>query len=338
MVRKRITLALQGGGSHGAYTWGVLDRLLEEDDLEIEGISGASAGAMNAAVLAHGLAVGGREGARQALNAFWQGVSRGDVDGAVDGAAAATIQAPPAAAQAYLLLSRFFSPYQLNPLNVNPLRDLLAEQIDFERLRASSIKLFIATTRASSATLRVFTTRELTLDVLLASACLPSIHRGVEIEGEAYWDGALVANPPLGPLVQECAARDMVMVVVNPERDSVPSTPEGISQRLTEISFNAAFAAELGAIERAKQEAARALLPLGRLDRRLRQLNLHTIDSGRYMAELDVHSRFNTDAAFIAALRDEGRRCADSWCRGLAHSSPRGSTPWLPVFGPEAQG
>ena len=314
--RKVLTLALQGGGSHGAYTWGVLDRLLEEEDIEIEAISGASAGAMNAVVLAHGYTVGGRDGARAALSAFWQSVSGRNID-AVEGrgSAAAALQAPQPAAKGYVFLSRFFSPNQLNPLNVNPLRDILSEQVDFERLRAECpIELFIATTRASTATSRIFSTRELTLDVLLASACLPSIHRSVEIDGEAYWDGALTANPPLGVLLYNCSAHDMLVVVLNPcRRDRVPATAEAISQRLTEISFSSTLSTELQAIELAKAHAERTPFPLGRMERRLRRLNLHMIDSSRYMAQLDVNSRFNTDANFIAALRNEGRRRAEAW-------------------------
>ena len=214
MARKRV----QGGGSHGAYTWGVLDRLLEEERIEIEAISGASAGAMNAVVLAHGFTTGGRDGARAALSAFWREISKRHHNGVLGYTGAGLPVADPAA-KGYLFLSRFFSPYQLNPFNLNPLRDILGEQVDFERLRAECrIELFIATTRASTATSRIFSTRELTREVLLASACLPSIHHSVEIDGEAYWDGGLTANPPLSILVYNCSARDMLVVVLNPSR------------------------------------------------------------------------------------------------------------------------
>ena len=310
---KALTLALQGGGSHGAYTWGVLDRLLEEEDIEIEAISGASAGAMNAVVLAHGFTTGGREGARAALNAFWHEISRRHHKTVLGYSGGVAVADP--TAKGYLFLSRFFSPYQLNPLNLNPLRDILSEQVDFERLRAECrIGLFIATTRARTATSRIFSTRELTLDVLLASACLPSIHHSVEIDGEAYWDGGLTANPPLSILVYNCSAPDLLVVVLNPARsDAAPSTAEAISERLTEVSLSSTLSVELQSVELARKQAKRGLIPLGRLDRRLRGLTLHLLDSGHYMAQLDVNSRFNTDTNFIEALRDEGRSRAQAW-------------------------
>ena len=308
MTATRVTLALQGGGSHGAYTWGVLERLLEEDHIEIEGISGASAGAMNAVMLAHGYLEGGRNGAREALRAFWSAVS--------DAPAVGT----------YVTLSRYFSPAQLNPLNLDPLRDLLAREIDFERLRRKSkLKLFIAATRVRDAALRIFDTREITVEVMLASACLPSLRPAVEIGGEAYWDGALVANPPLSVLVHHCTASSMLVVTVDPSRSDVPATPRGIRERLAEISFGSALATELHALELAKAGAERTSIPLGRLERRLRRLNVHVIGSAEYMAELDVASRFNTESAFIAELHDEGRRRADAWLKmGLLTHGRRG--------------
>ena len=245
MQKKVMTLALQGGGSHGAFTWGVLDRLLEDERIEIEGISGASAGAMNAVALAYGFTVGGREGARQALKDFWESVAAKApfaytpeeqlptlvADGSQTGSSPAL--------KAFVSLARFFSPYQLNPLDVDPLRDIVVSQIDFERLGAESkIKLFIAATEVSTGRLRLFRNRELTLDALLASACLPTLHQPIEIDGEAYWDGGLAANPPLFSLVHECAARDVMVVLLHPSRrPDTPTTADEIWQRLTEISF-----------------------------------------------------------------------------------------------------
>jgi NTE family protein len=223
LVAKRqvLSVALQGGGSHGAFTWGVLDRLLEDERIEIDGISGASAGAMNAAVAAYGLTTGGREGARRALADFWTSV-------------AAKVPSP--LAESLVFLARFLSPSQFNPLNLNPLRDILAAQVDFARLRAeSAARLFIAATNVRTGMPRVFRTPEITADVVLASACLPWMHRTVEIDGEAYWDGGLSANPPVRPLLYECEARDIVLVLLQPaRRPALPHTAEAIWSRLTE--------------------------------------------------------------------------------------------------------
>lgn len=320
MKKKIVSLALQGGGSHGAFTWGVLDRLLEDRRIEIQGISGASAGAMNAVVLAHGYTVGGRKGAREALTTFWESVASTAsftvVSGA--GATAASIDAearPTAAFQAFLALARFVSPYQFNPFELDPLRDILVQQIDFERLRAKCpIQLFIATTRVTTGTLRLFRNRKLTIDVLLASACLPSIQRAVEIDGEPYWDGGLAANPPLFPLVHRCAACDIVVVILNAcRRPEIPKTSDEIWHRLNEISFGSSFFTELQGLALATREAERSLFPLGRLERRLKRLKMHVVDAQELMSQLSTMSRLNTHPAFLEALRDEGRARAAAW-------------------------
>ena len=312
MSQKLVCLALQGGGSHGAYTWGVLDRLLEDRHLAIEAVSGASAGAVNAAVLAHGFVVGGREGAREALDTFWHSVS----ERTFSGITAATALAEPAT-KAYLSLTRYFSPHQLNPLDFNPLRDIISEQVDFERIRAESkIKLFISTTRVRDGSLRIFTERDLTQDALLASACIPSLHKTVEVDGEAYWDGGLTANPPVSALVYTCKARDILVVVLNPSgSEEIPSTADAISDRFTQISFSSALSTELHSICLAKSEAERSQFSFGRLERRLRRLRMHVIDSAAYMAQLDPTTRFKTDDAFISDLREEGRTKAEEWLR-----------------------
>lgn len=315
MPEKRVTLALQGGGSHGAFTWGVLERLLEDERIVIEGISGSSAGAINATVLAHGFAAGGREGGIRALEDFWQRMVATTPPGGwtFDPAgrkAGATMDA-------LMFLSRFLTPGQLNPFNLNLLRDVLAAQVDFNVFREDSpIKLFVAATQIATGRARIFATPEVSLDVLLASACLPSFNQPVIIDNEAYWDGGLTANPPLRPLIYHCDAPDMLIVAVNPRRrQDAPTTADEIRQRLTEISFNAAAASELEGIALAKQEAERDRWSLGRLDRKLRRLNLHMIDAEDYMTRLDVSSRLNTDAGFIAALRKEGRERAGAWLR-----------------------
>ena len=326
MQNKIVTLALQGGGSHGAFTWGVLDRLLEDPRIDFEGISGASAGAMNATVLAHGYNLGGREGAREALAAFWGRIATKEPFSflppeMMPGGSSLLNQSTPAAMHALLAMSRFFSPTQLNPLDINPLRDILEEQIDFERLRSSGdIKLFIAATRVSTGTLKIFRNRELTVDALLASACLPSMHRPVEIDGETYWDGGLTANPPIFPLLHLCSARDLLVVLLHPcSRPGTPTSTQEIGQRLSEISFSSAFFTELGGLALAKREAENAMFAFGTLERRLRKLNMHLVEANDLMSQLDVMSKLNTKTSFIHGLHDEGRQAAGRWLEKNFH-------------------
>jgi len=239
-----IDLALQGGGSHGAFTWGVLDRLLEEPWLRIAGISGTSAGAMNAAVLADGWAQGEADGARAALERFWRQVSRAT--------AFSPLQRSPIdrlmgrwtldTSPGYVfmdLISRVLSPYALNPLDFNPLRRILSENVDCERLTESPIKSFITATSVRTGRGRIFRNAEITADVLLASACLPTMFRAVEIDGEPYWDGGFTGNPTITPLIRETDAHDSILVQINPrERSDTPRTAPDILNRLNEISFN----------------------------------------------------------------------------------------------------
>jgi NTE family protein len=320
MQKKIVTLALQGGGSHGAFTWGVLDRLLEDRRIKIEGISGASAGAMNAVVLAHGFAVGGRDGARQALKDFWSSVAVKAPFSLLSEEsyipASAEVQSAPAPAlNAYLSMARLFSPFQLNPFDINPLREILTSQLDFERLRTDAgIKLFIAATQVSTGKLKLFRNKQMSLDALMASACLPSIHRAVEIDGEAYWDGGFTANPPIFPLLHQCVARDVMVVLLHSY--PLPDTPVSatdISSRLTEIGFGSALNTELQGIALARREARRGLFAFGRLERRLRHLNIHMVDAKEFMSRLSTRSKLNTYAPFINALRDEGRNQAEQW-------------------------
>ena len=315
-----MTLGLQGGGSHGAFTWGVLDRLLQEDRIEIEGISGASAGAMNAVAFAHGFTGGGREGARQALNDFWAAVaSKAPFHKLLEDSSPLSGQGLQAntsqALKAFLFLTRFFSPYQLNPFDVNPLRDILLNQIDFARLRKECrIELFIAATRVSSGTLKLFRTEELTVDALLASACLPTLHHSIEIDGVSYWDGGLSSNPPVLPLVHRCSANDVILVLLHPSPSiRTPRTAEKISARLSEISFSAAFSTELQGLMQAKQEAEQGFFSFGRFERRLRRLNMHSIESPEFMSQLSSLSKANREFSFLKALRDEGRNRTEIW-------------------------
>ncbi len=300
---RRIALALQGGGSHGAFTWGVLDRLLADDRIRIEAASGASAGAVNAALLAHGLAQDGHAGAQAALREFWQRLSE------------QAIAAPDYALRAMLMMTRWLAPPQWNPLDLNPLRAMLAEAIDFERVRsASPIRLFVAATRVDTGTLRVFHEGELSLDALLASACLPWLHHTIEIDGVAYWDGGLAANPPLYSLIDHCAADDLVLVTMHPARRAVaPTRADEIHARLAEIGFTAAFFAELQGVLSARRAARRQWLPIGRATRRLRRLRVHVIDGGDLTAELPAASRMNLERALIDRLFEHGRARAGEW-------------------------
>jgi NTE family protein len=319
---KRITLALQGGGSHGAFTWGVLDALLADERIRIEAASGASAGAINAALLAHGLAQGGHAQARETLRDFWQRLT----DHAPGNGVA---RASDLALQTISLMTRWLAPAQWNPLDVNPLRTLLANSIDFERIRAARpLQLFIAATRVETGTLRVFHTHELTLEVLLASACLPWLHHTIEIDGDAYWDGGLTANPPLYSLVDHCDADDLVLVTMHPSRRAqAPMQADAIFARVTEIGFTAAFFAELQGVLTAQRAARRQWLPIGRATRRLRRLRVHAIDGGDLTAELPTASRMNADRALIDQLFEHGQARAREWlAEAFAHRAAPPST------------
>ena len=304
-----IDLALQGGGSHGAFTWGVLDRILEAPWLEIEGISGTSAGAMNAAVLAHGMATGGREGARTALADFWQRVSRA--------AAMSPFQRTPLDkmlgrwtldhSPAYLmadLMARMVSPYALAFGDYNPLRDLLVDMLDFEAIARGPVKLFITATNVRTGRGRVFRQHEITADVLLASACLPTLHKAVEIDGEAYWDGGFSGNPTITPLVNECEARDVVLVQINPvERPDIPTDARDIQSRLNEVSFNATLLKELRMMA-----LLRSVVDAGTGEgARWANMRMHRITTD-LMVALGASSKLNAEWAFLEMLRDEGRR------------------------------
>ena len=256
-----VDLALQGGGAHGAFTWGVLDRLLEEEWLRIDGISGTSAGAMNGAVLADGYAANGPDGARASLEAFWRKVS--------DAAKLSPFQRTPLDvllgrwtldySPAFIvmdLMSRLFSPYELNPMDTNPLRDILAHCVDFERLARAPIKLFVTATNVHTGRGHVFRNNTITPDVLLASACLPTLFQAIQIDGEPYWDGGYSGNPTITPLVRECTSKDTILIQINPvERHGTPRTARDILNRLNEVSFNSVLLKELRMIALLRQVA-----------------------------------------------------------------------------------
>ncbi len=313
--RKRINLALQGGGAHGAFSWGVLDRLLEDGRVEIEAITGASAGAMNAVALADGYASCCPDEARATLRRFWESVCeaarhsplrRTFYDVATGGW---NLDHSPAYVF-FDLMSRLASPYDLNPYNMNPLRDLVSSLIDFERVRASSVRLFISATNVETGRTRVFPHDRLTVDHVMASACLPFIFQAVEIDGAPYWDGGYMGNPPLWPLFDHSHSDDVILVQINPfTRPGVPRSARDIHNRLNEISFNASLLRELRAVDFVTR-----LLEEGRLDGTgYRRVLVHMIEDEAYISSLGASSKMNAEHAFIEMLFDKGRAAADAW-------------------------
>ena len=309
-----VDLALQGGGSHGAFTWGVLDRLSEEPWLRIAAISGTSAGAMNAALVADGWRRGGAEGARAALDAYWRRVSRA--------AAFSPLQRSPLdrlvgrwtldTSPAYVamdLMARIVSPYDLNPFGFNPLRAILAESIDFGELARAPIKLFITATNVRTGRGRIFRNAEITPDVLLASACLPTMFQAIEIDGEPYWDGGYAGNPTLTPLVRESDAHDTILVQINPrERPEPPRTANDILNRLNEISFNSPLMKELRMIALLRQVAD----PGHGEGARWAGMRTHRILTDK-LAEFGASSKLNAEWEFVSLLKEEGRKSADTF-------------------------
>ena len=328
-----IDLALQGGGSHGAFTWGVLDRLLEEPWLSIEAISGTSAGAMNAAVLAYGWTQGGAAAARAALDSYWQRVARA--------AAFSPLQRSPLdrlmgrwsldSSPAYLafdLMTRVFSPYHLNPLDLNPLRTILAESIDFDQLARATIKLFITATSVRTGRGRIFRNAEISADVLLASACLPTMFQAIEINGDYYWDGGYAGNPTITPLIRESDAQDTILVQINPrERTDIPRTANDVLDRLNEISFNSPLMKELRMIALLRQVAN----PGHGEGERWAKMRTHRIWTDK-LAQFGASSKLNAEWEFIAMLKEEGRHSADRFLAAHAEDLGKQSTADLDVL------
>ena len=320
IVPKKINLALQGGGSHGAFTWGVLDRLLQEDDqLKIEGISGTSAGAMNAMVLVQGYDTGGAAAARASLDSFWRSVGklasysllqRSPFDQATDNW---NLDASPIA----LMMDswqRMFSPYQTNPFNFNPLRDMLEKMLDIEAIRQSeTIKLFICATNVETGRPRVFERKDISIDAVMASCCLPFNFQAVGIDGHPYWDGGYTGNPSLFPLIYSCDTPDIVLVQINPLiRPGTPSTPNEIMNRLNEISFNAALMSEMRAIAFVQRLVEEDHLK-SEESARLKKINMHVISAEKLMSTFGAASKSNAHLDFLLHLRDIGRDTAEQW-------------------------
>jgi len=330
---KAINLALQGGGSHGAFTWGVLDALLADGRLRIEAISATSAGSLNAVALADGLRRGGPEGARQALAGLWQAVAAA---GRLTPWQAPWLEAfmqgwqralPPEFSPQHWWagsLLQAFSPYQLNPLNINPLRQLLQQCVDLDALRrALPLKLFLSATNVETGKIRVFSGSEITADAVLASACLPSLFQAVEIDGEYFWDGGFMGNPAIFPLIYEDVSADVLIVHVNPlVRRGVPRTAAEIANRVNEISFNSSLMREMRAIA-----FVTSLIDRGKLaPADARRMRIHSIRCDELMAAQAASSKLDIGWAYLCELRDAGRAQAEAWLAAHVEQVGQAST------------
>lgn len=315
-MKKQISLALQGGGSHGAFTWGVLDYLLEDERLSIDAISGTSAGAMNAVALVHGMANGGRNEARKVLRRFWEAVGRSarlspirrsPIDVLLGNW---SLEFSPGYAL-FDLMQRSVSPYQFNPFDINPLRELVDEIVDFDAVAAcNSVDLFISATNVESGKVRIFRNREITLDAVMASACLPYLFKAVTIDGVPYWDGGYMGNPSLFPFNDRATCGDILIVQINPViRRGTPTTAHEIMNRVNEISFNASLLKELRAIEFVDR-----LVSDGALDPdRYRRLRIHVVSGNDELHSAGASSKVNAEMAFLEKLFDLGRQDAAAW-------------------------
>ena len=314
---KLINLALQGGGAHGAFTWGVLDRLLEEDHIGFDGISATSAGAMNATVFASGMAAGGREGAKKALAKFWHRISQATLTSPLQPTLLDRLFGHHSMGQSRgfvfsELMARLFLPYEFNPLGQNPLRDALLDIVDFTALTAQTcpIKLYLAATNVRTGKVKVVANSEISVDSVLASACLPFLFQAVEIDGEAYWDGGYTGNPPTFPLIYNCSSGDVLILQLSPSRrEELPRSSIEILNRVNEISFNSSLLREMRAIRFVTR-----LIDNGTVDDgSLRRMRIHTIAADDVIAKLSIASKLDADWDFLTSLRDTGRERAEQW-------------------------
>ncbi len=321
--KKKINLAIQGGGAHGAFAWGVLDALLEDGRLSIDGLSATSAGAMNASVYAYGMMTGGVDGAREALESFWRDVSRtgkslaGVPDSAMDMVLFGGHPLDnPLGYFAFESFTRLFSPYQFNPLNLNPLKDILLKHVDFDVLvTCECVQLFVCATNVKTNRIKVFQNKEISADAVMASACLPMLFQAVEVGGEYYWDGGYMGNPALYPLFYHTETDDMVVVHINPiEREELPTTPHEIVNRVNEVSFNSSLLREFRAIAFIQR-----MLEEGWIKDEFRHhithetFYMHAIRADGIMNDYSVASKFSPNWEFLCDLRDKGREAAEEW-------------------------
>ena len=312
---KPLTLALQGGGAHGAFTWGVLDKLLEDDRFVFEGVSATSAGAMNAAVMGYGLTVGGREGARKALAGFWKRISEAAAKGPLQPTMLDKMMGNHSLEHSPMfvffdLMTRLMSPYQFNPQNYNPLREVLEASIDFDQIKHCPMKIYLSATNVRTGKIKVFENHEIVPEAVLASGCLPFMFQAVEIDGEAYWDGGYMGNPALFPLIYGCECSDVLVVHINPmERPQIPKTASDILNRINEISFNSSLMREMRAISFVSHMIDRGIIKEGALKR----MHVHGILDDEVMTGLGVASKLNADWDFLQRLFAAGRARATLW-------------------------
>jgi NTE family protein len=314
---KRVNLALQGGGAHGAFTWGVLDQLLSDERLIIEGISGTSAGAVNAVMLADGLTRGGREEAQKRLADFWRAASStGNLPTLQRAVMERLLSFTPiegTPVQAWFnALSRYFSPYDVNPLNINPLKDLIERFVDFEALRGNSdLQLFVSATNVQTGRVRIFGREKITADAVMASACLPLLFRAVEIDGVPYWDGGYLGNPVIFPFFGTTTTEDVVVVQINPlVRQATPTSSSEIMNRINEITFNSSLLGEYRAIDFVARLIDQNRLPHGTGRGQYRRINVHRIVLDRFGTHFDAFSKLSTDYDFFEMLHVSGKRAA----------------------------
>ena len=355
---KTVNLALQGGGAHGAFAWGILDALLEDGRIDVEGFTATSAGSMNALAFAQGMMDDGRDGARQALEDFWFEIAKaGTVFSPVHGNPMERMFGGagenPFAYFMFDTMTRMFSPYQFNPLDINPLRDVLEKAIDFEKIRAcDKMKLFLSATNVRTGKAHIFRTPEITIDVAMASACLPFLFKSVEIDGEYFWDGGYTGNPALYPLFYETTSSDLILIHLNPLfREEIPTTAPAIMNRINEISFNASLLKELRAVAFVKKLVEHDMIK-DEYKHLYKDLLVHPIRADDMMKEYSITSKFDTDWTFLTDLRDKGREGMKIWLeehydnighvssvdlhedflkeRGTAHKRGRGTKPTLP--------
>jgi NTE family protein len=316
--RKTINLALQGGGSHGAFAWGALDRILEDERIVIEGIVGTSAGAMNAVVAAYGLTLDGNEGARRSLRSFWEAVAELGTWSVMQPSWIDQLISPGSLdySPGWIMmdtLSRVWSPYQMNPTNYHPLRDILSEQIDFERLaRSDKIKLFVCASNVFTNRLRVFDLRDMSIEAVIASGCIPSVFQAVKINNEYFWDGGYMGNPPIFPIIYNCTSADVLLIMVNAiQIGEVPQTAQAILDRINTLSFNSSLMREMRAINFVNHLVERGFDNNGRLKKML----IHCIDAEDKMSKLGVSSKLNVGREFLGLLFELGRSRADAFLR-----------------------
>lgn len=319
LEKKRVCLALQGGGAHGAFTWGVLDRLLEEDAIVAEAMCGTSAGAINAVTCAYGLHTGGPKKAKELLEKLWHKISLsgsfmfkpGLFDQLYGGG---DIYNSPGF-MIFNTISQFFSPYNFNPYNYNPLKDILNDLIDFEELKLyNKKKLFICATNVKTNQAKIFTNNEITVDAVLASTCLPLLFQAVEINGEYYWDGGYMGNPPISPLITNTNIRDIVLIKINSINiNSVPTTARDIADRVNEISFNSSLINEMKLIHYRNELIRNGILKTD--NKTNREIYVHTISGYEALSQLSQSSKMNVSWDFLVGLKEKGRQIAEKWIR-----------------------